>query len=1089
MRPLFGNSTHIAALTAGYQPGASRVPTPRRSAARPMPQAICYWHFCGHVGCVKLLMNVRVRVSGDLAAMNAARILHPLALFGALLVLSLTALHPLMQPGLPAGDDAILHLYRAIVLDHSLTYDGTLWPRYSSALAYGYGAALFNHFPPTAYYPVVLFHRLGLEYIAAYKLTLSAYILLAGLGAYALGRSWSTPTGGLLTAAATIYAPYWMFDLVTRSTLTELAALGILSWALWALHQLAQHNRRRDFLLSVGSVALIVLTHNVIALHAALLIAAYSLFLIVRHPQRVRVLLRLAVAGVLALLVTTFFWWPALSEIDYTKVPGTTEALGFIDVTRTLRPLDAILSPPLTADPDQLQRPVAIALGWPQIALAAFATLLATRAQRGLVALLVGATLVVIFLNTPASAVVWSTVPLLNFSQFAWRTLGIAALTLALLAGIGGARLLHQLPSKRAKTALFAVFLTFMGVYAIPWLYVPYLRDLPAESVLDAQAHERLTGQLTLSSYSEYLTAWNTAPLDPQRLQSRFEQNPVIPRLMPPPGVIINAADWGGTSVTIDITTESEAELVFDWLYVPGWRADLNGEQLEISPTSPEGLISLTVPQGTHQVRLTYTGTDLQMLTELISLASLVIIGLVTWGWPRTQRRQDGTSWPGVRLLLVTAAVGIGLLLFKGLVIDRSQNLLRAERFAEGAAGVENALERDFSRAVTLIGITGPESSQAGNLARFSLFWRLSGNRLDRDLSTRLSLHNALGLMVAETGSFMPGDLATSNWLPGFYVEERLKLDVPPTLPPGDYTLRLLVYDAETLAPLDVLNVAGNPEGVELDLGSLRITRSEQPMSISTVHLFTGGGLELIALEGLPQRAMIGDELIIDWLWRAPAPPDQPLQAVIVWRSDAAAEGTASAPLALTPDFPVSDWQAGDVWRDRVRVYVPATLTATEHTLHLRLIDADGQPIAESGPLAQMAVTLPERQTSLPDDLTAEEINWENGLTLRGYSWDATTQTLSLAWATTDTLGRSLRLFVHATQGDQIAQVRDGVPLAGQRPTTGWITGEFIVTTHTFNLPEGGYELRIGWYDPLTGERIPLTAGGDTRDLLSITIP
>lgn len=1022
--------------------------------------------------------------------MNAARIFHALALFGALVLLSLTALQPLMQPGLPAGDDAILHLYRAIVLDHSVTYDGTLWPRYSSGLAYGYGAALFNHFPPTAYYPVVLFHRLGVDYIAAYKLALSAYMLLAGLGAYALGRAWSTPTGGLLTAAATIYAPYWLFDLVTRSTLTELAALGILPWALWALHQLATYNRRRDFLLSVGSVALLVLTHNVIALHAALLIAMYSLFLIVRHPQQVRALLRFAVVGVLVLLVTTFFWWPALSEIDYTKVPGTTEALGFIDVTRTLRPLDAIFSLPLTADPTQLQRPVAIALGWPQLALAGLAILLATRAQRGLVALLTGATLVVIFLNTPASAVVWSTLPLLNFSQFAWRTLGIATLTLALLAGIGSARLLHQLPSERAKTALFAVLLVIMGIYAIPWLYVPHLRDLPAASVLDAQTHEQRTGQLTLSSYSEYLPAWNAAPLDPARLQSQFEQNPVIARLTPPPGVTINAADWGGTSVTINITVESATELVFDWLYVPGWRADLNGEPIEVTPTSPEGLVSLTVPPGTHQLRLAYTGTDLHMLTELISLASLVIIGLVAWGWPRSQRRQAGTPLPSIRLLLATAAVGIGLLLFKGMVIDRTQNVLRAERFAGGAAsGVENTLERDFSRVVTLIGTDTPESAQAGDLARFSLFWRLSGDRLDRDLSTRLSLHNALGLIVAETGSFMPGDLATSNWLPGFYVEERLQLDVPPTLPPGDYTLRLLVYDAETLAALDVLNRAGNPEGVELDLGVLGITQPEQPINTSAEPLFTGGGLELVALEGLPERAMTGDEIIIDWLWRADRTPNQPVQAVILWRDDAAAEGSASAPLSLTPNFPVTDWQAGDVWRGMVRAYVPAALRATEHTLHLRLIAADGQLIAESGSLAQMQVTLPERQTTLPDGLTPEGIGWQNGLTLRGYSWDAATQTLSLAWATTDPLGRSLRLFVHATQGDQIAQVLDGVPLAGQRPTTGWIPGEFIVTTHTFSLPEGAYVLRLGWYDPLTGERILLTSGGDALDLLSVTIP
>ncbi|MEL7434922.1 MAG: hypothetical protein AAFN11_13335, partial [Chloroflexota bacterium] len=96
--------------------------------------------------------------------------------------LALMSVHPFlvdfMGDSVPLTDDGNLHIYRSIVLDDAMRGDNTLYPRYASGLVYGYGAPLFNYFPPTSYYPTVLFHALGLGWVTAWKATMIFYVVL-----------------------------------------------------------------------------------------------------------------------------------------------------------------------------------------------------------------------------------------------------------------------------------------------------------------------------------------------------------------------------------------------------------------------------------------------------------------------------------------------------------------------------------------------------------------------------------------------------------------------------------------------------------------------------------------------------------------------------------------------------------------------------------------------------------------------------------------------------------------------------------------------------------------------------------------------
>ena len=48
-------------------------------------------------------------------------------------------------------------------------------------------------------------------------------------------------------------------------------------------------------------------------------------------------------------------------------------------------------------------------------------------------------------------------------------------------------------------------------------------------------------------------------------------------------------------------------------------------------------------------------------------------------------------------------------------------------------------------------------------------------------------------------------------------------LPLPSDLTPGTYSLRLFVYDADTLEPLTLVDAAGNPAGQEATLGTIEV--------------------------------------------------------------------------------------------------------------------------------------------------------------------------------------------------------------------------------------------------------------------------
>lgn len=1047
---------------------------------------------------------------------------HPILLFLALLFLCLVAIHPFLTDSLPLSDDSSIHIYRSIVLDYSIRNDGVLYPRYSPALVYGYGAPLFNYFPPTAYYPTVFLHGIGFSWIAAWKSTMIFYVLMAAWGAYLLGCQWTNEIGGFITAAAYVYSPYVLFDSVTRGTSTEFAGMAFLPFALWAFTRLASYGRRIDLILATLTYALFILLHNVMTLYGSLLLVMYSGFLFITAENKKAAFLQMLLAGIFAVLMTAFFWWPALAETDFVKINGVAKNLEFIDVRNTLRSLADVFALPRTADPTQLQSPIPVTFAWSQMVLAAVGIGLSLFIKRAryvmpLQTLLLIVISAITFSQLEISANLWQSISILRYSQFAWRTMSIGSLALALLAGIGASLLLDTIRAQTVKIGLFCVFLVIIIVYAIPWLYRPSI-DLQAESVADAIQYEIDTGELALSSYSEYLPVLTDETLlEPTRLLPYFQENSDVPRLQNNPAITLSDAKWTGTSATLSLETSEATTLIFDWLYFEGWQARVDGDAVEVYAFGDAAFVALDIDEGSHEIQIALKDTPTQQWAGWLSLGAVVLfIGAILFyafghitAMPLQRRndiaeemdsgktdvihhvpinqedsvetasmsdeRQIQSTNPTLKITIII--LGITLFLTKIAIIDQTNNFLRTERFANGLDnGVEIVLNTNYDDEIHLLGASSIDSVKAREMVEIRLFWSLSDDEVLTDYSSLIELRDSQGIVIAETGSFYIGGLATTEWLSGYYLEEVINLQIPPATPPDSYTVKVSSYDSISGQGLNVLNTEGNPMGVSTSLSTLIVLKPDKPLAIDNAPIASDENLSLLAINGIPEQAQVGDEMIVDWLFQMNALSEESLQAKLLWL-DSDNQAVAETPFVdIVNGYPTSEWQVGDIWRGYHRFYVTGNLDSGQYTVAVQLSDT-------VVPIAEMQVTVPKRDYEVPNFENASDARWQNGIELLGY--EQTRDSISLYWQSDEVMNDNLRLFVQVLdEENRVLFVDDSIPVNWTRPTTGWDVAEVITTQHDFGeLPEGDYNLLIGWYNPLTGNRILLNTGEDALRL------
>jgi hypothetical protein len=348
-------------------------------------------------------------------------------------------------------------------------------------------------------------------------------------------------------------------------------------------------------------------------------------------------------------------------------------------------------------------------------------------------------------------------------------------------------------------------------------------------------------------------------------------------------------------------------------------------------------------------------------------------------------------------------------------------------------------------------------------------------------LKAAVSITNDLGWAVARADAiFATANQRTSSQLsPGDGLMAYPLLRLPYGAPPGDYAVRLRVYDElEEISGYDTALSDGIPAGKDWLIGTWSVLPGADWSQVNRdtdlpvgANLAISDTLTLVAHNVVQQTVRNGDFLRLAFLWQGSGPlPDMTLTA------DDGSWGVSMPPSIRS----VSNTIALD-WRE---IQVPLDADAGRAELRFD----DGTVIEQF-----MVEVLPALYTP-PEFETRAEVEFPGvgtlvGFTLENTSFDRNQPIpVTLVWRTEETPLGDYTVFVQlVTEGHVVAQ-SDSVPALGSRPTKGWRPSEYIVDQHQLVFHEeaipGEARLIAGFYDAVTGERVVLNTGEDAVTLI-----
>jgi len=540
--------------------------------------------------------------------------------------------------GLPAGTNADLYALRAQQVD-LLVKSGTLFSRWSPDFNYGLGSPLFNYLPPLSYY-LPGYHQAITETgpVESIRVFLALSVIAAGSGMYLFARQRWNVRAGMIAALVYLFSqpiaqtlPFAMGDLGL------LMALGLLPWALWAVDSLQRAPGRTTLLIAVVLLAAFLLTDMRIAwLSIALFLA---IVIAPPNPMQARRYRPLLDVGIVVLLITAFFWLPALTERDQIRwIPTAVQSS-----TGAANPITAM------GIGVWLLMQVGIA------ALVIYARWSGTRLRADAVLLLVIG-LLFVALALPGLAWLW---PAPIVFQAAQPDHGLLIAMFCLAAISGQAACLLDLLRPRWQIAGLIALCLFTPLIALPALLPPAWKPVPIPADLLSRLQVELSGSHTGSFRDGILLPVDAPglPQPPQKLAENLERGLFdwVSRRAYSSDSQLNAVEHGplGHRYLLDMAAPSEVD--FYILNYPGWIASLNGLPQSIQ-SSPQGLVTITLPRTSGELVITMQGTPIRYASWIITFLG-VVMAFILW---RRQPLPEGAA-PRQNFLPQQDSIGLGL--------------------------------------------------------------------------------------------------------------------------------------------------------------------------------------------------------------------------------------------------------------------------------------------------------------------------------------------------------------------------------------------------------------------------------------------
>lgn len=505
---------------------------------------------------------------------NKKNIFYLLAIF----IAAIPVLLPLFKPGFFLSDDGEWMIIRFSAFFQSFR-DGQFPVRFLERLNYGYGYPVANFLYPGFMYLGVPIHIVGFSFIETIKILFGLSLVSSGWFAYLwlakLFRNFSAFVGSLFY----IYTPYHLYDLYTRGSLGEMVALSVVPFIFWQLE-------RRSIFWGALGIALLILSHNTMALFFLPLIAVYP-FVSFKKQKYKEIFLFMLTCISLGLGIATFFWLPATVELQYTKfstiqVSDISHYFASIELIgiSTFFVLGLILS--------LIRKKVS-----PEL--------------KNLHVFFIIFVLLSVFFSLPNSKLLWDMLPS-SYVQFPFRVLSYLLLGMSFLAAYGIAHF------ERLRKIPVVVVLCGVLLYSA----MPYMKPAALFNKPDTFYS---TNEDTTTVKNEYTPVW-------VKEEARAHYSNKI-EIITGDATISNIIH-NTRRLSFTASVKGNSLIQVNTIYYPGWKAYVDNTEVPIDYSNPKGVMAIALGDGEHAVAISFQETPLRLFADVISLLSFAILLFIT---------------------------------------------------------------------------------------------------------------------------------------------------------------------------------------------------------------------------------------------------------------------------------------------------------------------------------------------------------------------------------------------------------------------------------------------------------------------------
>lgn len=538
------------------------------------------------------------------------------------LIFSIAAILPFLHSGFfPMHDDT--QVARVYEMAKSLS-SGMFPVRWTTDLGYGFGYPIFNFYDPLPYYIGGLIEMVGMNALLATKLMMAFGVMLSGVSMYLLAKEFWGKSGGVFSALFYTYAPYHALDIYVRGDVAEFWAFALIPLIFYALLKIYKSGGFKFVVVGALSYAAVIISHNLTALLITPFALGFATLLFIGNRKTGKNLITTFVLGI---LLSAFYWLPAVLEMQYTNVSSL--IIGGSNFRDHFVCLNQLWTSPwgyggstkgcvdgLSFMVGKYHLVIALAL----FIFAVLALLLRKYFSKFSVDKLIVLVfaffglLISLFFTLQISQPIWELIRPMVFLQYPWRFLLTAVFFASFIVG-ALFWILEKYIKKNTLIIIVLLIVSCLLVFVSVKFFVP-------EKYLQVDSSYYTNASMLL---------WKTSKTSDEYLPKNFQRPENIDQVadfskLNLKNIIVSNVSVKTQVITMDVRVSKAQSLILPIAYFPAWQVSADGEKVFVRDN--QGKIEVNVPKGESKLELKFEQTPVELLGDLLSLAGILALFL-----------------------------------------------------------------------------------------------------------------------------------------------------------------------------------------------------------------------------------------------------------------------------------------------------------------------------------------------------------------------------------------------------------------------------------------------------------------------------